>query len=177
MPKLIYRWGIAAILFTGISAAVFSYSRPATKESSAPIMFAARPKIYARILKSDDMIGTAYRRHCFKQREKGDKVSIYFDVAGTGATKTSPVNITLGLYDLSDPDNVVLMDSIPQRLEKDPDTIDLKEDSSPPHLGPGPYMTIFSSSTTGAKTALDNTGYYYETWKTDLSECKRYSGN
>jgi hypothetical protein len=172
-----YRRGLAAILFLGVSAAVFSYSLAATKESAAPAMFAARPKIYARILKSDDMIGTAYRQHCFKQREKGDKVGIYFDVSGTGATKASPVNITLDLYDLSDPDNVVLMDSIPQKLEKDPGTIELKEDSSPPHLGPGPYMTIFTSNTIGAKTALDNTGYYYETWKNALSECKQYSGS
>jgi hypothetical protein len=171
-----YRRGLAAILFLGV-VAVFSYSMAATKKSAAPAMFAARPKIYARVKTPDDMIGTAYRQHCFKRREKGDNVSIYFDVSGTGATKASPVNITLDLYDLSDPDNVVLMDSISQKLAKDPDTIELKEDSSPPHLGPGPYMTIFSSSTAGAKTALDNTGYYYETWVTKLDECKRYSGN
>ena len=112
MFKLMYRWELAAILFLGVSAALFSCSRAATKESGAPAMFAGPPKIYARVMTPDDMIGTAYRQHCFKQRDKADYVTIKFDVSGTGATQARPVNTTLDLYNLSDPDNVVLMDTV-----------------------------------------------------------------
>jgi hypothetical protein len=147
---------------------LFAHHKPATSASSKNRTGTiATMKVSASTDYGDD---TGYS-HCFKQHPESNLV---FKV------NTNADTVNFILWNIGDPTNPLVAEpSKDWPVKNGYVEITVAADRGPnrPHLGPGPYMAALTGSSSAKASGQkqmtsSNAAYYYETWKTDHSECK-----
>lgn len=108
------------------------------------------------------------RDHCFEQ-DKGSPITLSFEIYASFYIKSA----NLKLYNFKNMLPEEITPNLTYTYNGKMARIDVTE-SSPPHLGPGPYMATMSASSSarGAKTKeTTKFWYYYDTFYTDYHEC------
>ena len=166
-----------AVAFGIFALAVFAYSQQSKSQHASAAPSSIKP------IKMSMHGYTGYpddQEHCFVRDSGTSKRPLFFDVYTDVAVQESQIGMELYTFEGGSPAPVGMVkgtkstgDWYVKSIAGNMFVIEVKKDARP-HLGPGPYMTLISISSTAAApgSAGRFVGYYpYGTWEQSPLDC------
>lgn len=175
MSKRNYFWIVVFFFALAFSAtALYKPQQTASSPAATPTATATPipPAAFLGIKAYTDSPGTDYYGDCFQQ-EDASKRTLYLKAYAAFPVTQGTARLDLYQYQA---DGSLKYLKATTKYDYYKNTVKITvTDSSPPHLGPGPYEGVVSADLTLPSGSLPKTTVlgttYYDTYKTDYHEC------